>query len=103
MWYLDSHVIVGSSGADLRRDLAERPDVVLPRKSWPRRIDLVTGFLRRGTFERHDFPVVDDPYNTIPELGRWPSVPVPHRFATAPAQSEGQKLQLFLRVEDEGS
>ena len=34
MLYLDSHVIVGLSGADLKRDLQQRVDVVIPRKSW---------------------------------------------------------------------
>ena len=100
MLYLDSHVIVGLSGADLKRDLEERHDVVIPRKSWSRHLNVLAGLLRQGRFERHDFPVRDDPYNTIPELGRWPSVPVSHRFQTAWAESEGEGLQIFLRADD---
>ena len=98
MLYLDSQVTVGLSGADSRGDPQQLPDVVIPRRSWPRHLDVLTGFLRRGRFERHDLPVRDDPYNTIPELGRWPSVPVPHRFETAWARSEGEGLQIFLRA-----
>jgi len=101
MLYLDSQVIVGLSGADPKRALEERPDVVIPRKSWPRQLEVIAGLLRQGRFERHDFPVRDDPYNTIPELGRWSSVPVPHRFETPWAQSERESLQIFLRAEDE--
>jgi hypothetical protein len=100
MLYLDSQVIVGLSGADPKWALEKRPDVVIPRKSWPRHLDLLAGLLRQGHFERHDFPVRDDPYNTIPELGRWPSVPVPHRFETEWARSEREGLQIFLRVDD---
>jgi hypothetical protein len=63
-------------------------------------LDVLAGLLRQGRFERHDFPVRDDPYNTIPELGRWPSVPVPHRFETAWARSDREGLQIFLRKDD---
>ncbi len=99
MAYLDSHVIVGLSGANLARDRTRRPDVVLPRKAWRSHLGVLAGFLREGEFERHVLPVVDAPYNTIPELGRWSTVPLPHPFETREPASEGQSLELFVRVD----
>jgi len=99
MIYLGSHVIVGLSGANLTRDRTQRPDVVIPRKAWLRHIGVLAGFLREGEFERHLLPVVDAHYNTIPELGRWPTVPVTHAFETRIPQSQAQSLELFVRVD----
>jgi hypothetical protein len=102
MVYLDSHVIVGLSGANLDRDRNRQPDVIMPRKAWQAHLGVLAGFLRRGEFERHVLPVVDAPYNTIPELGRWPTVPLPHPFETREPASQGQSLELFLRVDRSG-
>ncbi len=99
MAYLDSHVIVGLSGANLARDRIRHPDVVIPRKAWPPHIGVLASFLREGEFERHVLPVMDAHYNTIPELGHWPTVPVPHSFETRTPASQGQSLELFLRVD----
>ena len=99
MFYLDSHVIVGLSGANLARDRTRQPDVVIPRKTWPRHLGVLAGFLRRGEFQRHVLPVRDAPYNTIPELGRWPTVPVPHSFETRTPASQAESLELFVRVD----
>jgi hypothetical protein len=99
MAYLGSHVIVGLSGANLARDRTLRPDVVIPRKTWPQHLDVLAGFLREGDFERHVLPVMDAPYNTIPELGRWPTVPLTHPFETRIPRSERESLELFVRVD----
>ena len=99
MVYLNSHVIVGLSGANLVRDRTRRPDVVIPRKTWQPHIGVLAGFLREGEFERHVLPVVDAHYNTIPELGRWPTVPMTHAFETRTPASQGQSLELFVRVD----
>ena len=98
MTYLGSHVIVGLSGANLLRDRTLDPDVVIPRKSWPSRQGVLAEFLSRGEYQRHVLPVLDAPYNTIPELGRWPSVPAPHAFETRRPAGEGQALEIFTRV-----
>ncbi len=89
MTYLDSHVIVGLSGANLVRDRTRRPDVVIPRKAWSRHMDVLAGFLREGEFERHVLPVADAHYNGIPELGHWPTVPfpTPSRPGSRPARA----------------
>jgi len=99
MTYLDSHVIVGLSGANLARDRTRRPDVVIPRKTWPRHLGVLAAFLREGDFERHALPVIDAPYNTIPELGSWPTVPIPHSFETRRPEHQAQSLEVFLRVD----
>jgi hypothetical protein len=99
MIYLDSHVIVGLSGANLARDRTRRPDVVIPRKTWPPHLGVLAAFLREGEFERHALPVIDAPYNTIPELGRWPTVPIPHSFETRRPESQAQSLEVFVRVD----
>jgi hypothetical protein len=99
MAYLGSHVIVGFSGANLTRDRMLRPDVVIPRKSWSAHIGVLAAFLRRDEFERHVLPVVDAPYNAIPELGQWGTVPVPHSFETRTPATERESLEVFLRVE----
>jgi hypothetical protein len=99
MTYLESHVIVGLSGANLARDRTRRPDVVIPRKTWPRHLGVLAAFLREGDFERHTLPVIDAPYNTIPELGSWPTVPLPHSFETRRPEHQAQSLEVFLRVD----
>jgi hypothetical protein len=99
MTYLGSHVIVGLSGANLTRDRGLRPDVVIPRKRWPTHLGILANFLRQGEFERHVLPVLDAHYNTTPELGRWPTVPVAHSFETRTPATEGESLELFLRID----
>ena len=99
MYYLNSHVIVGARLANLAQDRRREPDVVIPRKTWLRHIGILAGFLREGEFERHVLPVADGHYNTIPELGRWPTVPLPHPFETRNPASQAQSLELFLRVD----
>ena len=103
MTYLGSHVVVGLGGANLARDRTLEPDVVIPRKSWRPRQDVLAEFLRRGEYQRHVLPVLDAPYNTIPELGRWPGVPVRHAFETRRPATDGQALELFLRVEGDAT
>ena len=82
MFHLGSRVIVGLAGNDLVAERELVPDVVIPRRRWPRRLPELARFLRRGEYEEVVLPVQDVHYNDIPSLSRWPSTPDPHRFET---------------------
>ena len=65
MFYLGSHVIVGTN---LNNIVAERslvPDVVVPRRRWPRGRSELRAFLARGDYRSEQLPVRDLHFNQI--------------------------------------
>jgi hypothetical protein len=97
MAYLESHVIVGLSRANLARDRTLRPDVVIPRKTWSQHRRLA-GFLREGDFRASRIPVMERPTTRFPNsaAGRRFRSPIPSRPAS---RSERESLELFVRVD----
>jgi len=96
MYYLGSHVIVGTN---LNNIVAERrlvPDVVIPRRRWPRGHAELRAFLARGGYRREVLPVRDVHFNNVPALTRTPTMPDVHRFATPTATGE-DRLALHWR------
>jgi hypothetical protein len=82
MYYLDSRVIVGLSLNNIARERALEPDVVVPRRGWPRGLVEVRRFLAGGRYAVEALPVRDTRFNNIPSLSRTPSTPEVHRFHT---------------------
>jgi hypothetical protein len=99
MFHLGSRVIVGLAGNDLVAERELVPDVVVPRRRWPRRLPELARFLRRGEYEEVVLPVQDVHYNDIPSLSRWPSTPDPHRFRTPLRGEPRNRLRVYERVD----
>ena len=70
MYYLGSHVIVGTNLNNIVAERALEPDVVLPRRRWPRGQVELREFLARGDFAREVLPVRDTHFNNVPALTR---------------------------------
>jgi hypothetical protein len=82
MYYLGSRVIVGLALGDIGRERGLEPDVVIPRRRWPRSLAALRGFLARGRWQEQRLPVLDTHYNNVPSLSPSPATPDPHRFVT---------------------
>jgi hypothetical protein len=98
MYYLGSHTIVGLSLNNLVQDRLLEPDVVVPRRRWPRSLAELGPFLARGEWEEVRLPVEDLHHNTVPALSRSRFLPDPHRFRTAASDDPDAQLVLYLRV-----
>jgi hypothetical protein len=98
MYYLGSHTIVGLALNNLVNDRRLEPDVVAPRRRWPRSLAELGPFLARGEWEEVRFPVEDLHHNTVPALSRSRFIPDPHRFRTAASDDPDAQLVLYLRV-----
>jgi len=99
MYYLGSHVIVGTN---LNNIIAERgliPDFVIPRRRWPRGQAELRAFLARGGYQRAALPVPDQHFNNVPALTRTPAMPDVHRYVTPTATGE-DRLMIHRRVEE---
>jgi hypothetical protein len=99
MYYLGSHVIVGTNLNNIVAERALEPDIVIPRRRWPRGRAELRDFLARGNFRREALPVRDVHFNNIPALTRSPSTPDVHRFRTpavSPDSPEGG-LEVYWR------
>ena len=71
MYYLGSHVIVGTNLNNIVRERSLDPDVVIPRRRWPRGQRELRAFLARGgEYAREALPVRDVHFNNIPALSR---------------------------------
>jgi hypothetical protein len=97
MYYLGSHVIVGLSLNNLARDRQLEPDVVVPRRRWPRSLAELRPFLARGSWREERFPVRDLHFNNVPALSRSRFMPDPHRFETALSDDPDEQLVIYLR------
>ncbi len=97
MYYLGSHVVVGLSANNIMVERALVPDVVIPRRAWPRNLPELQRFLARGEYRMTALPVLDTHYNNISALSRSASTPDPHRFVTPTAGGAG-RLRVFHRV-----
>ena len=85
----------------IANERALEPDVVIPRRRWPRSLVEVRRLLARGRWQEVALPVQDIHYNETPSLSPSPSNPDPHRFVT-PAAPPGDpsRLRVFHRIRD---
>jgi hypothetical protein len=97
MYYLGSHVIVGLSGNNLRRDRLLSPDVIVPRRRWPASLQELLPFVRRGGYEERRFPVEDVHFNNVPALSRSRFIPAPHRFTSPISEDSDHQLLIYTR------
>ena len=98
MYYLDSHVIIGLALNNLARDQRMQPDVVVPRRRWPRSLQALRPMLAGGGWEEERVPVRDTHHNNFPALSRTPFTPDPHRFVTPATDDPAEQLVLYLRT-----
>jgi len=97
MYYLRSHVIIGLALNNLARDQQLEPDVVVPRRRWPRSLQALRPLLARGEWEELRLPVRDTHHNNVPALSRSAFIPDPHRFETPAEDDPDAQLLLYLR------
>ena len=104
MYYLGSRVIVGLVQNNIAEERALTPDVVIPRRAWPRALPELRRFLARGRYSEERLPVLDTHYNNIPAVSASASTPDPHRFETAavPGEEAG-RLRVFHRIPEAGA
>lgn len=100
MYYLGCHAIVGLSLNNLVQDRQQEPDVVVPRRHWPRSLVELGPFLARGRWEEVRLPVEDLHHNTVPALSPSRFIPDPHRFRTAATDDPDAQIVLYVRVPD---
>ena len=98
MFYLGSRVIVGYSLNNIEVERRLEPDVVVPRQRWRETLGVLQIYLDNGRFETVQLPVVDLPYNNIPELTKAQSVPMTHRFELAPSEDPRLNLSVHHRI-----
>jgi len=97
MYYLGSHVIVGTNLNNIVAERRLQPDLVVPRRRWPRGRAELRSFLAHGDYRRELLPVRDLHFNSIPALTRTPSIPDVHRFETALPSERAPALELYWR------
>ena len=97
-----SPVIVGLALGNIDEERALDPDVVIPRRRWPRSMAELRPFLARGRWQEEPLPVQDIHTNETPSLTPSPSNPDPHRFVT-PWSPPGDRraLRLYHRLRDD--
>ncbi|HEX5068131.1 MAG TPA: hypothetical protein VFY49_18570 [Myxococcota bacterium] len=99
MFYLGSRVIVGLAQGDIGRERGLEPDVVIPRRRWPRSLASLRGFVARGRWEEVRLPVEDTHYNEVPSLTSSAATPDPHRFETPHADPQAAgSLRVLHRI-----
>jgi hypothetical protein len=99
MFYLGSRVIVGLALGNIAEERALEPDVVIPRRRWPRSMAELRPFLARGRWQEEPLPVQDVHTNETPSLTPSPSNPDPHRFVTPwSAPGDRRALRLYHRL-----
>jgi hypothetical protein len=81
MFYLGSRVTVGFYGADLERDLAIVPDVIVPRP-WPDHVEVLRALSERASYAAREFPVENLRWNNSPALMGRGAERFAHRFRT---------------------
>jgi hypothetical protein len=99
MYYLGARTIVGTSLNNLLADRELAPDVVVPRRRWPKSLRELAPYLRRGEWREVRLPVRDTHWNNVPALSRSRFVPDPHRFETPATDDPEAQLVLYLRAE----
>jgi hypothetical protein len=97
MYYLGSHVIVGTNLNNIVRERSLEPDVVILRRRWPRGQRELRAFLARGGYESEILPVRDVHFNNIPALSLSRSTPDIHRFRTPVPEGDEARLEIFRR------
>jgi len=98
MYYLGSRVIIGLVLNNLIRDRQMEPDVVIPRRRWPRSLRELKPFLAKGDWEAFRFPVRDLHFNNIPALSSSRFVPMAHRYQTSTTDDPDAQLVMYLRA-----
>lgn len=95
MYYLNSKVIVGFVGNNLKEDATADPDIVCYRKSWGRLADVFNGFFKKSRYLTQTFEVYDSPVNNIPELNFMPAFN--HKFKTEIARSGDKAAKVYFK------
>jgi hypothetical protein len=97
MFYLGSRVLVGFYAPDLAEDLAQVPDVIVPRP-WPDHLEELEQLSRRARYRPHAFPVGNLRWNNTPSLSARVGSSTGHRFRDPVIDVDGPELVILERV-----
>lgn len=96
MYYLGSKVVGGYVQNNLENDIRSKPDIIIRRKGWDDKADLLSNFERKGKFKTVAFDVYDYNFNNIPELpGYWTMT---HLFRTKLVDDTTRKSQVEILI-----
>jgi len=96
MYYLDSKVIVGYGGGNLREDAKMSPDVIVIRREWPNaRSPVFRSFFRKARYGRTVFPVSGYWVNNIPQTAGW----IRHQYRTRMTDNKEEQLEIYIKKE----
>ncbi len=94
MYYLKSKVIIGCNNINLKEDLKETPDIIIPRKQWKGNFpEIIEHFLKKSNYSAYYFPVYDLPVNNYPQLG----YSLEHQFKTKLTENEKEMFILLVK------
>jgi len=94
-WYLGCRVVGGLGGGDPLAAAGRAPDVVIPRRRWPRGQAELWRLLAQGGYRPRVLPVEDRHFNNAPSLSRSAAMPDPHRFRTPRSDDPRGRLTLY--------
>ncbi len=89
MYYLGAKVIIGYVGNNLEADRKEHPDIIVYRIGHDNFMEDIIRYTSNYKYARMTFPVVDSPWNNIPELD-W------HKFRTEETNDQESKFFIWL-------
>jgi len=100
MFYLGSQLMVGYTAWEppSGNERLELPDVVIPRRTWPRNMPYLQWIVDSGSYEIQTLPVGDWPTNTSPEL----SSPAQQLFGWGMVRgADGRMIRLEHRFQND--
>jgi hypothetical protein len=95
MYYLNSKVIIGFGGNNIREEAAMTPDIIAYRKYWPRFFNIFNAYFQKASYEPVMFPVFDGLVNNIPEFNLMPTLN--HNFKTVHTENPKEATYLYIR------
>jgi hypothetical protein len=98
MFYLNSRVIIGYVGNNLKEDTLLTPDIISIRKMWTYKGEPINKLLEKAHYTKITFPIHDNPYNNIPELNVVEGLN--HLFETLPNTSEADATDLYIKAKN---
>jgi len=102
VYYLGSHVIIGSIGANLPQDLEFQPDLIIWRP-WNLQRNALAELTERDRYHAVRFDVANLPYNNIPQLVPSVFVPLTHQFTTPLPADRSKRFMILRRAPNPGA
>jgi len=93
MYYLNSRVIVGYVGSNLKEDRTLTPDIIIKRSNRLNNIDVLNEMLERNKYRKVVLDIMDYPVNNIPEQ----TLVLRHLFRSPITDNDKVKVVLYVK------